>query len=223
MGGVACLIPAYNVANTLGAVAAGLRRALPSGWLIAIDDGSTDNTHAVAIACCDEVVTIPSNRGKGAALRAGIAAALRGECWAAITIDADGQHDPVRAPVLIAALADADIAIGARARTPGGMPFGRRVTNALASAAVGAIVGLPVPDAQSGYRAVRRRVLERVQADGNRYEYETAFLINAARAGYRITAVAVPTTYGAPSHFRAVSDSLRVVRTIWRHRAERAR
>ena len=76
-----------------------------------------------------------------------------------------------------------------------------------------------MPDAQSGYRAMRRDVLERVHATGDRYEYETEFLIEAARAGYRIASVGVPTMYGAPSHFRAWNDSMRVVRAIWRHRA----
>ncbi|MGH7649320.1 MAG: glycosyltransferase family 2 protein, partial [Gemmatimonadaceae bacterium] len=99
------------------------------------------------------------------------------------------------------------------------MPVGRRVTNALASAAVGAIVHAPVPDAQSGFRAMRRTVLERVHADGDRYEFETEFLIRAARAGFTIVAVPVPTVYGTPSHFRAVRDTARVVRTIWRHRS----
>ena len=140
-----------------------------------------------------------------------------------ITIDADGQHDPAMAPQLIAALDDADVVIGMRARTRGTMPLGRRMTNALASAAVGAIVGVHVPDAQSGFRAMRREVLETVRAGGDRYEYETEFLIGAARAGYRIASVGVPTMYGAPSHFRAWNDSMRVVRTIWRHRVETRR
>ncbi len=220
---VACVIPAYNAARTLGSVASGLRSALPHARLIAVDDGSSDDTHSVACGCCDDVVRFEANRGKGAALRAGIELMLSGESWALVTIDADGQHDPACAPALIGSLVDADVAIGSRVRTRGEMPFGRRMTNALASAAVGAIVGMPVPDAQSGYRAMRRAVVERVQASGDRYEYETAFLISAARAGYRISAVTVPTTYGVPSHFRTMGDSLRVVRTIWRHRVERAR
>jgi hypothetical protein len=58
-----------------------------------------------------------------------------------------------------------------------------------------------------------------VAARGDRYEYETDFLIQAVRAGYRIAAVPVATIYGAPSHFGAIRDSARVVRTIWRYRA----
>ena len=218
MTGVACVIPAYNAASTLEAVARGLRAALPGVLLIAIDDGSSDPTHAVALASCDRVVRHSANRGKGAALRAGFAVALNEPVWAVATVDADGQHDPARAPELVDALSTADLAIGSRARTRGKMPLGRRITNALASAAVGAIVGASVPDAQSGYRAMRREVVERVHARGDRYEYETEFLIAAARAGYTIASVDVPTVYGVPSHFRAWGDSMRVVRAIWNHR-----
>jgi glycosyltransferase involved in cell wall biosynthesis len=215
---VACVIPAYDAAETLAGVARGLRASLPGAQLIVVDDGSADDTHGVAIACCDRVVRFRANRGKGAALRAGFDVAHAEGASAVLTIDADGQHDPARAPALLAALASADLVIGARARTRGTMPLGRRVTNALASAAVGAIVGVDVPDAQSGYRAFRRDVLCAVQATGDRYEYETEFLIAAVRAGYRITSVGVPTRYGAPSHFRAWGDSMRVMRAIWRQR-----
>src|SRR6185437_15066020 len=64
-----------------------------------------------------------------------------------------------------------------------------------------------------------RAVLERVRASGDRYEFETEFLIGAARAGFTIAAIPVPTMYGAPSHFRAVRDTALVVRAIWRQRA----
>jgi glycosyltransferase involved in cell wall biosynthesis len=218
---VACVIPAFDAAGTIAAVAGGLRASLPNAMLIAVDDGSSDHTYDVAQGVCDRVVRLDVNHGKGAALRAGFLVALDAQVASVITIDADGQHDPARAPDLLAALASADVVIGKRARTRGMMPIGRRVTNALASAAVGAIVGVPVPDAQSGYRAMRRQVLEGSRARGDRYEYETELLIEAVRAGFRIASVDVPTVYGAPSHFRAWDDSLRVVRTIWRHRLRR--
>ena len=120
---VACVIPAYDAAATLEAVVSGLRVALPDAILIVVDDGSSDATHDVASACCDRAVRFRANRGKGAALRAGFDVA-HAECvHAVITIDADGQHDPSRAPALLAALAEADIVIGTRARTPGAMPI----------------------------------------------------------------------------------------------------
>ena len=215
---VVCVLPAFNVAPTLGAVSVGLRESLPGATLIVVDDGSADETAAVAARCCDDVLALGRNRGKGVALRAGFARALEAGAEIVITVDADGQHDPTRAPALLAALDAADLALGARARDAAAMPLRRRLTNALASAAVGAIAGAPVPDAQSGFRAIRRSVLEQVRAEGDRYEYETDLLIRALRAGFRVVAVPIPTIYGPRSHFRGLTDSVRVVRTIWRHR-----
>lgn len=216
---VAVVIPAYQAAATLGAVVDGLRRSLADALVVAVDDGSIDDTHSVASQVCDEVLRFERNRGKGAALRAGIGAALRLGANAVVTIDADGQHDPVYAPALVTALAAADVAIGARARRGTTMPLSRRATNALSARAMSACAGSPIGDAQSGYRAMRRSVLEAVDARGDRYEYETDFLLRAGRLGYRIVDVPVSTLYGPPSHFRLVPDALLVMRSIWRHRA----
>ncbi|HUO51757.1 MAG TPA: glycosyltransferase family 2 protein [Gemmatimonadaceae bacterium] len=215
---VACIIPALDAASTVAGVAHGVRAHVPGALIIGVDDGSRDGTRGAMLAACDRVIAFEGNAGKGAALRAGIGAALAHGAWAVLTIDADGQHDPAAAPALLAALAGADLAIGTRARRGTAMPFGRRMTNALASAAVGRILRAPVPDPQSGFRAMRRAVCEAVQVAGDRFEYETEFLIAAGRAGFRIAAVPVPTRYGAPSHFRPLRDSARVVGAIWRQR-----
>lgn len=213
---VACVVPALNAEATLPAVVAGLRAALPGALVVGVDDGSQDRTALVLRALCDEVVIHERNLGKGVALRSGFAVAAARGCRAVLTIDADGQHDPARAPALVAALDDADIAIGARTRPGTPMPLSRRVTNFLSAVAVSAAIRHPVADAQSGYRAVRAEVLRAVQAAGDRYEFETDFLIRAGRAGYRIAAVPVPTIYGGRSHFRLVRDAARVIATIWR-------
>ena len=218
-GRTVCVIPAYQAARTIESVVHGLRSAVPGAAVIVVNDGSTDATAAAARGCADAVLSFRENRGKGAALRLGFESALRRGAQSVLTIDADGQHDPASAPALLDALTDADVAIGTRARRGTTMPLGRRLTNHLASTAVSAIARISIPDPQSGYRAFRRVVLERVKAAGQRYEYETELLIRAAAAGFRIIGIPVATTYGAPSHFRALSDSVRVVRTIWRHRA----
>jgi hypothetical protein len=137
-----------------------------------------------------------------------------------LTIDADGQHDTTRAPSLVAALDHADVVVGARERARTAMPLHRRLSNAVSSAAISVCAGCTLPDTQSGYRAISAAVLRRVQPEGDRYEFETDFLIRAARAGFRIECVPVPTIYGAPSHFREIRDAMRVVHTIWRHRRE---
>jgi hypothetical protein len=98
------------------------------------------------------------------------------------------------------------------------MPLRRRMTNAMASMAIARVAGVRLKDTQSGFRAIRRTVLERVRARGDRYEFETDFLIRAAQAGFRVRNTTIPTVYGSASHFRGVSDAARIVMTIWAHR-----
>lgn len=215
---VVCVIPALNAGATLPAVIAGVRRALPEAAIIGVDDGSRDETAQVIRDACDVAESFAVNMGKGAALRAGFTRALALGARRVLSLDADGQHDPEYAPRLVDALDAADIAVGERRRTGSAMPLRRRVSNALSTAAISAVAGRRLPDTQCGFRAIRREVLETVTGVGDRYEFETDFIIRAARRGFSIVAVPVPTIYGAKSHFRECRDAARVVATIWRHR-----
>ncbi|MGI8842263.1 MAG: glycosyltransferase family 2 protein [Gemmatimonadaceae bacterium] len=217
---LAVVIPALDAAASIIAVVDSTRHAVPHANIIVVDDGSTDATAALARKAGAMVVRLEQNRGKGAALRAGISVALQEGSGAIITLDADGQHDPEHVPALLVALDSADIAIGTRARSGTMMPIRRRLTNALASSAVTRLTGAVIEDSQSGFRAFRRRVAQEVQGVGDRFEYETDFLIRACRAGLRIVSVPIPTIYGGRSHFRSFADSASIVRTLWRHRAE---
>lgn len=215
---VACVIPALNAAPTLGRVVAALRAAVPGVLSIVVDDGSTDDTRGVAAEVADVPLHFPRNRGKGAALRAGFEVALSHGVDVVLTVDADGQHDPRCAPSLLRALDCADLAIGARDHRALCMPIGRRVTNRLSASAVSRCIGRPVADAQSGFRAARAGVVRDVKPTGDRYDFETEFLIRAARRGYRLAFVPIPTVYdnAVPSQFRPIRDSVRIIGTLWR-------
>lgn len=217
MSRTVCVVPALDAAATVSGVIAGLRAALPGAMVVGVSDGSRDATAAIMRSSCDAVVVFEQNRGKGAALRVGFATALQLGADRVLAIDSDGQHDPSYAPALVGALDSDDIVIGVRQRVGTRMPLRRRLSNVLSSAAISAVAGRRLPDTQSGYRAFRRVVLERVEGQGDRYEFETDFIIRAARAGFTIGGVTVPTLYGPPTHFREVRDALRVVATIWRH------
>jgi glycosyltransferase involved in cell wall biosynthesis len=214
---VVCIIPAYDAAERIGGVVAGVRAALPCATIVGVDDGSRDGTRDVIDSACDRTVAFDINRGKGAALRAGFETALALGATAIVSIDADGQHDPMHAPALIDALASADVVIGTRARGVATMPWPRRMTNALSAAATRRLTGCDIPDPQSGYRALRRDVVSRIRATGDGYEFETDFLLRALRAGFRVRSIPIPTIYGPPSHFRDIRDGYRVVATFWRH------
>lgn len=215
---VACIVPALNVATTVRGVVTGLRRSLPGACVIGIDDGSSDGTRVELRRVSDEVIGFDRNRGKGAALRAGFASALARGLNSVLTIDSDGQHDPAFAPRLIGGLGEADMVIGTRELNTITVPPHRRLANLLSSAAMRAVSRCGIRDSQSGYRAIRADVVRAVSAEGDRYEYETDFLIRAARAGFVITEVTVPTIYGPISNFREISDAWRVTCTLWAHR-----
>ena len=94
------LIPAHDEAPRIGPV---IREAVRHLSVIVVDDGSSDDTADAAAQAGARVIVQRPNRGKGAALRTGFAAALADECDAVVTLDADGQHDPAEIPLFVAA------------------------------------------------------------------------------------------------------------------------
>jgi len=213
------LMPAYNAEKTLSPVVRALRIHLPGAHIIGVNDGSADGTGALLRSVCDRAIEFTENRGKGKALQAGFAAALEFGCDAVVTIDSDGQHDPAFAPSILGALDRFHIAIGTRDLSGEQVPRHRRIANFLSTSATRLVSGGAVRDSQSGYRAIRREVLEEVHAEGDRYEFETDFIIRAAHAGFTITNVPISTIYGPPSYFREFHDAMRVISVLWGHRS----
>ncbi len=217
---VAVVIPAFQATATIGDVVTRTRATLPDAQVIVVDDGSSDGTGDAARGTGGgaAVVTHPRNRGKGVALRAGIARACADDADLIVTLDADGQHPPEEIPRLLAPLAEgrADLVLGAR-RRDGVMPLSRRFTNWLSATLASRIAGQRLHDAQSGFRAFTRAVTERIKPAGDRYEYEANFLLDALRAGYRVASVEVPTIYGPRSHFRSWTDTWRMACAFARH------
>jgi len=220
---VAVVIPAYEAADTIPGVVSGVLRALPGAAVYVVDDGSRDKTGdkagEVGRGKGVTVLAHPRNLGKGAALRTGIGRALADGARVVVTLDADGQHAPAELPRLLAPLAsdEADLVLGARARTAA-MPWRRRCTNWLSAALASRIGGQPIADAQTGFRAFSRAVAHAVRPAGSRYDFETAFLLQALARGFRVRSVPVATIYdGGGSHFRSWADSWRLARVFARY------
>jgi len=215
---VVVVIPAYQAAATIRDVITRTQASVPPAQIIVVDDGSTDGTGDAGRATQTTLITHPRNRGKGAALRTGIREATARSAAVVVTIDADAQHPPEEIPRLLQPILEgrSDLVLGARKRDQA-MPISRRFTNWLSATLASRIGGQPVRDAQTGFRAFTREVAERVQPAGNRYEYETNFLLAALRAGFRVDSVDVPTIYGARSHFRAWGDTWRMARAFARY------
>ena len=213
-GEIIALIPAYNEARYVADVVKAALKYLP---VVVIDDGSTDGTGAAAALAGAKVIVHNANQGKGKALNTGFDYAVARKVDAALTLDADGQHDPDEIPKFIAAFRAGlgDVIIGQRsfAQMPGKSRFGNTVGTWLLTRAM----GRSVPDNQSGYRLLSRHVMATVRPDTARFEAEVELLLRAQLAGFRLAWVPIKTIYGDKvSHFRPIPDSVRFLKMVWR-------
>jgi len=160
---LSAVVPAYNEAESLPSLLSELRSALDAtgrSWeLVLVDDGSSDGTGALLLteAARDPrlvIVRFEKNAGQSAALAAGLARA-RGDV--VVTLDADLQNDPADIPSLLAALADADVVSGVRAKRHDS--WIRRVSSRIANATRRAVLGDSITDIGCSLKAYRREVL----------------------------------------------------------------
>jgi glycosyltransferase involved in cell wall biosynthesis len=211
---IVAVIPAYNEAPRVGAVVLAVRDLLP---VLVVDDGSTDRTAEVARETGAEVVEQRPNQGKGAALRSGFRQALAIGADAILTLDADGQHAPADIPRLLAAAgADPppDLVIGRRSFRS--MPPVRRLSNELGRRAFSWAVGRDIPDNQSGFRVVSRRLAEATLAsDEPGFAFEVEQITTCIRMRGTIAWVPIRTIYaGAPSHIRPLAHLREFIRIV---------
>jgi glycosyltransferase involved in cell wall biosynthesis len=190
-------IPCFNEEETLPTTLADLPRRLEGidvlEWLV-IDDGSTDDTVAVALAHgVDHVVRIPQNRGLAVGFMAGIDACLRLGADIIVNTDADNQYRASDIPKLVAPIlaGEAEIVVGARpiADIPH-FSIIKKSLQKLGSWAVRKASGTDIPDAPSGFRAMTRSAAMRLNVlSGYTYTLET--IIQAGRKGMAITSVPI--------------------------------
>ena len=215
------LVPAYQAARSVGRVVAELRESWRFGdpSVIVVDDGSTDATADQARAAGALVVRHPGNRGKGAALRSGLARALELGADAAVAVDADGQH-PASEAVRLALdpSAPSTLVLGVRQLRDAGAPRAHRFSNGLSNFFLSAFTGRRLLDTQCGLRRYPVRETLGLGAESPGYAFEAEILIRACRAGWSIRQVPVAVLYSnqsrAGSHFSVVSDPARIVARV---------
>jgi glycosyltransferase involved in cell wall biosynthesis len=217
---IIAVIPAYNEAARIGEVVAKTRVRVDE--VAVIDDGSTDNTAAVAERAGAKVLQHEQNRGKGSAIATGLDYFGRSGAEFAVFLDADGQHDSEEIPKFIEAARamNADVVIGTRMMETRDMPLVRRLTNQFTSWVTSRLARATIPDSQCGFRLIRRSVLPHLSLSSGRFETETEMLIQAGRAGHGIVSVPVRTIYevGRASHIHPLRDTVRFFKLVWRLR-----
>jgi glycosyltransferase involved in cell wall biosynthesis len=194
------VVPAYNEAATIEEVLRRVRRAPLEGLecqIIVVDDGSTDGTgerlQALARDGAVEVLRHERNRGKGAALRTGFAAA-RGDI--VIVQDADLEYDPGDYPRLLRPLLEgrADAVWGSRfaagAHQRGGYLW-HSVANRLLTRLSNGLTRLRLSDVEVGYKVFRRDVLRRIELQEDRFGFEPEITARLAQLGCRIEEVGI--------------------------------
>jgi glycosyltransferase involved in cell wall biosynthesis len=190
-------IPAYNEEKTISNVLEEISESIDgvdSVETIVIDDGSSDNTASKALqAGAAEIVTHKVNQGLGVTFRDGLEAALRRGADIIVNIDADGQYNAAQIPLLIQPIIEgkADIVLGSRdIDNLDHMPRGKKIGNKLATMVTRQLSGLPIKDAQTGFRAFSKGAALMMNLNG-KYTYVQETLIQAHQKGLLVEQVPV--------------------------------
>ncbi len=197
---VSVIIPAYNEAATIADLIERVRKAplMMSRELVVVDDASRDGTREVLSRLAAEghddvrVLFHETNRGKGAAIRTGLAQA-RGEI--VLIQDADLEYDPRDYPLLLEPILEgqADVVFGNRFH--GGphrvLYFWHYVANRLLTLLTNVLTGLNLSDMEVGYKAFRADVLKRITLRSDRFGFEPEITVKVAKLKCRVYEVPI--------------------------------
>jgi glycosyltransferase involved in cell wall biosynthesis len=212
---VSVIIPAYNEAESIGAVVGGIRALHPDFEIIVIDDGSNDRTAEAALAAGARVYAHPYNVGNGAAVKSGIRVA-EGEYL--VMMDADGQHDPAEIGKLLAELPAHDMVVGARTLS-GQASLGRALGNRTYSWFASYVAKFPIQDLTSGFRAIKADLAKSfLYLLPNTYSYPTTITLGVLRSGRTLKYVPIEVTprKRGSSQIKLVKDGARFFMIIVR-------
>ncbi len=209
----AVVIPIFNEGARIQEVLREIQRVDPSLFIIVVDDGSRQNISEQIhfAATTGLVVRHEINLGKGASLKTGCDAAIRLGAERIVLMDGDGQHQPSDIPVLLTALDDpaVDIVFGSR-KIGTDMPLMMMLGNKFLSIMTALLFRIYIPDTQSGFRAFRTRVYDRLRWDASRYDVETEIVVRTGQAGLVHREVEITTIYRDKHKGTTVIDGIKI-------------
>lgn len=209
------VIPAKNEAASIGKVVSSARAEYPRAEIIVVDDGSTDDTGALARTAGATVVRHPESLGNGASIKSG-ARAASGDILA--FMDGDGQHDPRQLGDLLEMLHNGyQMAVGAR-DSESHASVGRLFANGLYNEIASRLTGRRILDLTSGYRAVRASLFKQfLYLLPNGFSYPTTITMAFLRSGYPVCFVPVSVAdRTGKSHIRPIRDGARFLVIIFK-------
>ena len=212
---VSIIIPCYNESQSVANVIHSVRGLLPDAEIIAIDDGSSDNTAEAAARAGATVYRHPYNIGNGAAIKTGIRRA-KGDIL--VFMDADGQHDPGDVQRLLENLPAYDMVVGARSMQSQATlvrGIGNKIYNWLASY----VTKFRVQDLTSGFRAIKADIAKGfIYLLPNTYSYPTTITLGVLRSGLSVKYIPIQVAkrQKGASNIRIFNDGVRFFMIITR-------
>lgn len=206
----AAVIPSHNEEATIHGLAGKVRPYLPV--VIVVDDGSSDRTSILALEAGAQVIRNERNKGKGSALKCGIAAAIKQNFDWVLTLDGDGQHLPGDIPAFFrcAEATGASLIVGNRMQNPQAMPWIRRCVNHWMSRQISKLAGQYLPDSQCGFRLINLKAWAALKMESDHFEIESEMLLSFVRAGYGVEFIPITLIpKGLHSHIHPICDALR--------------
>lgn len=218
---VSIVIPVFNeeptVGNVIEMVKAAIERMNLPYEILVIDDCSTDNSLEISKSKKVKVYQLERHMGKGYALRLGFKEA-KGEII--VTLDSDGSHKPEELPMMLEPILrdEADLVVGSRFLSRENIFSNKlnRIGVQLFNLLIRILTGKATTDSQSGYRAFKSTVLEKIQLKSKGYEIESEMLVKALKSGFKSKEVSISfeqRTYGK-SKLAPFRDGIKIFMSI---------